>query len=292
MISKKTIFIFFVFFISAALLYAWEPASHLMFDSYILAHLSLITLILTKKLLKKYANDFLYGSIAPDIFVGKGSKPDKHHSHNWDIGFALFENANNDNQRAFAYGYLTHLSADCLAHNFFVPFNIFRKKNIGLTMTHIYWELLFDLKLPKQFSALAEYLIKHHNRENDEYLKSIIIQKKSFDLRKSLFGKIVNLLNSKMTKQILSNPKSQQTLSQNCLDFFITSNIGICADIINNLYKSEITDFDPVGSVNLLSSKFVKKASIANPFALPEIIQLKSLKKYSFKYLDSFNFKP
>lgn len=273
-------------------LYAWGPASHLMFDSYILAHISLIAAIPIKKLLKKYANDFLYGSIAPDIFVGKGSFPDKHHSHNWSVGFKIFENAADDAQKAFAYGYLTHLSADCVAHNFFVPYNIFRKKNVGMVMSHIYWELLFDTKLPPQFNELAEYLLKNHNQNNDIFLKSIIAQKKSFDLRKSLFNRIIKLLNSKVVQKTLTNPKLSEALTQNSLDFFIKSNISVCADIINNLQKSSMTDFDPVGSVNLLSSKFIKKRAPDNPFFLPDIIQMSSIKKYSFKYLHTFNFKP
>ena len=86
---------------------------------------------------------FLYGSLAPDIVQGRRLQSRlRRHSHNWDTGFALLRSASGD-QQAFAMGYLAHLGADVVAHNFFLPACLignFDSRFGG----HIYTEACFD----------------------------------------------------------------------------------------------------------------------------------------------------
>ena len=72
-------------------------------------------------LLHAFPYDFLYGSIAPDTSFAKKYVPRGRHSHFWHVGQETFDFAGSDALRAFGLGYLAHLAADTVAHNFFVP---------------------------------------------------------------------------------------------------------------------------------------------------------------------------
>ncbi|MBP7654441.1 zinc dependent phospholipase C family protein [Candidatus Dependentiae bacterium] len=278
--------IFFIFITNDA--FAWGPSSHLVFTSYILTHLSLIVSLPVKKLLSSGQNDFLYGCIAPDIFVGKGSLPKKNHSHNWDTGFKILKNAKTNTEKAFALGYLTHLSSDVVSHNFFVPFNLFSKKSLTLSLNHIYWELLFDMKLPEFYRNFASQLVNSHDKNNDEFLKKNIMHKKTFSLRKSLFYNIIKMQNTKIiTKTMEKKIFDKHILTNEIFDKFIKTNIGVCVDVINNLKSSPVCDFDPVGSENLISSIYLTQKNLSNPFIIPDILKTIKIKNFNFKFLSN-----
>ena len=65
--------------------------------------------------------DFLYGSIAADTSFAKKYAPVGRHSHAWHVGQEIADLAGSASQHAFGVGYLAHLAADVVAHNFFVP---------------------------------------------------------------------------------------------------------------------------------------------------------------------------
>ena len=68
-----------------------------------------------------YPFDFLYGNIAADSSIAKHYAPLGRHCHYWHVGQEIHDLAGSDALRAFALGYLCHLSADTVAHNYFVP---------------------------------------------------------------------------------------------------------------------------------------------------------------------------
>ena len=287
----RIVFISFILFFIPDPVFAWGPSSHLVFTSYILTHLSVIASIPVKKILASSQLDFFYGCIAPDIFVGKGSLPKKHHSHNWETGFKILKKAKTDSEKGFAVGYLTHLGADVVSHNFFVPFNIFSKNIKSLSLSHIYWELLFDMKLPEFYRDFACFLVKFHNPENDVFLKKNIYSNKTFSLRKSLFYNIIKMQNAKILSKAMKTPpifKKVSGLNDDIFDKFIKTNIGVCIDVINNMDSSFVCDYDPVGSENLISSPYLSNINDGNPFKLPEILKVTAIKNFNFKFLSNF----
>ena len=72
-------------------------------------------------LLRAYPFDFLYGNIAADSSIAKHYAPLGRHCHYWHVGQEIHDLAESDALRAFGLGYLCHLSADTVAHNYFVP---------------------------------------------------------------------------------------------------------------------------------------------------------------------------
>ena len=97
-------------------------------------------------LLREFPYDFLYGSIAADTSIAKKYAPAGRHCHSWNVGMEIFDGARDDPLRAFGLGYLAHLAADSVAHNYFVP------KQLAVTTStsgfgHSYWESRFETHL-------------------------------------------------------------------------------------------------------------------------------------------------
>ena len=118
---------------------AWAPLAHLSFSAQALANLGPVQGGL-RDLLYVHPNEFLYGSLAADIVVGKNMAKFVHHCHNWRVGFNVLHEARDRAQKAVAWGFLAHLAADTVAHNYYVPWKLvssFGKLRTG----HAYWEL-------------------------------------------------------------------------------------------------------------------------------------------------------
>ena len=116
--------------------FAWGPATHLELGKTMLENTKLL-IPPARALLEAYPYDFLYGNISADIVVGKNLVEELKHCHNWKIGFKLLKKAESDSQRAFVYGYLSHLAADTIAHNHFIPEMMIRSFS-SRTLRHIY----------------------------------------------------------------------------------------------------------------------------------------------------------
>src|SRR5262245_43962994 len=80
---------------------AWGPLAHLQFSTSALQNLSSISPA-TRIMLGRFAGEFLYGSLAADIVVGKNWARYAVHCHNWKMGFQVLERAKGDAQRAFS----------------------------------------------------------------------------------------------------------------------------------------------------------------------------------------------
>jgi len=148
---------------------AWGPLAHLSFSAQALAATGPLAGPL-RNLLADFGNEFLYGSLAADIVVGKNLSRFVHHAHNWKVGFAVLDEARPGEEKAFAWGFLAHLAADTVAHNYYVPWkNIssFHKARTG----HAYWELRFDQRLDPSLSELARRVATRTTISHDQFLR-------------------------------------------------------------------------------------------------------------------------
>src|SRR5512139_1261957 len=106
------IILFFIAFVSVpSLSYAWGPLTHSYFANEIFSYAPLIPAAVLA-LLRKYRQDFLYGSLMADMILGKSHLPDSKSSHSWDVALNLLKQARTGPEKAFVYGYLCHLAAD------------------------------------------------------------------------------------------------------------------------------------------------------------------------------------
>jgi hypothetical protein len=170
---------------------AWGPLAHLSFSAQALQELGVVQPQI-RQLLQDFGNEFLYGSLAADIVVGKNMARYLYHCHNWRVGFNVFKHARAGGEQAFALGFLSHLAADTVAHNYYVPFKTvasYHKRNTK----HAYWELRFDQRMDRGLSRVAREVTKRAYRNHDDYLERMLYQSSviPFGVSKQLFRSLL-----------------------------------------------------------------------------------------------------
>ena len=121
---------------------AWGPAIHVGLAESVLAQLALLPAAVGA-LLARHRIAFIYGNIAADVVFAKRLSRIKQFCHHWSTGFRLLQAAPDDRGQAFAYGYLSHLAADSVAHGKYVPRQIALHRT-SVNFGHMYWELRAD----------------------------------------------------------------------------------------------------------------------------------------------------
>ncbi len=153
-------------------LHAWTPATHIYLGRAVLSELHQLTPAVAE-LLRAFPFDFLYGNIAADSSIAKSYAPVSRHCHHWHVGQEIYDHAPNDALRAFGLGYMAHLSADTVAHNYFVP------RQLALTSStasvgHAYWEARFEVHLGDAYATVAKEIIQLDHTRADDLLDRII----------------------------------------------------------------------------------------------------------------------
>ncbi len=171
--------------------HAWGPLAHLNFSAQALQALGSAQPSL-RQLLQDFGNEFLYGSLAADIVVGKNMARYLYHCHNWRVGFNVFKHARAGGEQSFALGFLSHLSADTVAHNYFVPFKTvssYHKRNTR----HTYWELRYDQLMDRALSTVAREVTTRAYRNHDDYLERMLYGSSvlPFGISKQLFRSLL-----------------------------------------------------------------------------------------------------
>ena len=103
-------------------------------------------------LLRAYPFDFLYGNIAADSSIAKHYAPLGRHCHYWHVGQEIHDLAGSDALRAFGLGYLSHLAADTVAHNYFVPRQLMITSSTA-AVGHSYWETRVETHLGDAYAG-------------------------------------------------------------------------------------------------------------------------------------------
>lgn len=240
-----------------AVAHAWGPATHLEIAREVLQNSSLVSGAV-RGLIEAFPYDFLYGNIAADIVVAKNLVEELKHCHNWRIGFKLLKKAESNSQRAFAYGYLSHLAADTVAHNNFIPemmISTFNKR--ALRHIHVYWEMRFDMLADKRVWKLPKQIVKSIHQDNDKLLDSIIEDTPlSFRTNKTIFSSILSLHRFDQWHRMLDilstnskwsiKPKEKERHFNNALEAAI--------DLLNHGQKAACVKKDPTGKESLAAA--------------------------------------
>lgn len=184
------------FILVPSLAFAWGPLTHMYLGSEIFSYAPLIPAgIMT--LLRKYRQDFLYGNLMADMILGKKYLPDDKSSHSWDVGLKLLEQAKKEPEKAFVYGYLSHLAADTVAHEALTE----DKWDVG----HAWIEMKADSIINKTYWLQSVTINRTVQRRNDRFLEgsldSFIF---SFKTNKRIYKGMVflSLLNKKRKRGV------------------------------------------------------------------------------------------
>lgn len=278
---------FFSLLLGAALVltatpaFAWGPGVHTALGNVLLGNLALLAPALRECIVGN-ANMFLYGCLSADIFIGKGSKYTPGHSHNWATGLRLLESAGNKRLKAFAYGYLSHLAADVVAHNFYVP-GMLLKAPTGGTAGHILVEMQADAHIEWcGFKAGRNFLPRR--REAEAALLSAVRQTKKapFRIKKGIYQG--SLFLSKAAPKGKSAAFLERMLPQNngaaSLQAALNTALSLTVHCLNNTDASLALQYDPIGESALKAAAAKRRGTSdhnEDAFSLPvELLQVPS----------------
>ena len=252
--------LFIIVFLIAILIpdnaYAWGPATHLEFGRDILNNLNILPFFL-QKLLSRFPYDYLYGNISADIVVGKNLTEALKHCHNWRIGLKVLKKAETDPQKAFAYGYISHLAADTIAHNYYIP-EKFIQSFSSRVLRHTYWEMRFDALCDKSVWKLPLKMSREVHKENDNLLKNILEDTPlSFRTNKTIFSSIllIHRLNHWHNMLDVLSSSSRWVLSKEEKRQFHGQSLNAIRDFLTHGKLAKCFTDDPTGKVRLDTAK-------------------------------------
>lgn len=253
--------LFFGIFGLPGFAFAWGPSVHLWIGDQVLQGVIAIAPALYA-LLRRHARSYLYGSLAPDFEVGKGSTYHDGHNHNWSSGRQVFESAETDSQKAFAYGYLSHLAADVIGHNHFVPNNLYRSfgsKKLG----HAYWEMHADNVIDDgAYAELGALLVSTPQPENDALVARIAEQGIiPFEAKKRLFTSFLRLSNHSRARRFLDRvrPFSVTSLRHDDVRDQVDLSLACVIEMLRDPSVPLLGRYDPIGARNICLAKELRR---------------------------------
>ena len=245
---------------SPAEAHAWGIGVHLQTGAWVLDNLGLLPEVL-RTILSRHPNDYLYGCISADITLGKKYTHYLRHCHSWRMGCKILEKATSDSQQACAYGYLSHLAADTVAHSYYVPYKLVRTYN-SVLLKHAYWEMRFEAHVAPDVWPLARSIGRKDFTDNDKLMRSILADTIfSFGTNKKLFNSLL-LLNrlqqyQKVLRSLANTSKWEITPEdqKEYLDLTSEATLSLLQDIENSPFRQA----DPTGERALNAANMIRK---------------------------------
>jgi len=243
-------------------LYAWTPGTHIYLGESVLANLSVLPAA-AADLLRAFPFDFLYGNIAADSSIAKKYAPVGRHCHSWHVGQEIYDLARTDALRAFGLGYLSHLAADVVAHNFFVP------RQLVLTSSttgfgHSYWESRFERPLGDGFARTAKEVILLDHGPADAHLDEIIAPTIfSVKTNRRLFRGMVHLTESQGWQRAFQVAEKRSRWDLPTVD--VERHLALSFDFIMALLAepdAEPRRLDPAGDIPLRTAKRMRREAL------------------------------
>jgi len=232
--------------------WAWGAAVHTVIACNILEQATALHPIVAA-VIQAHPLEYLYGSLAADFFVGKGQKSKTGHSHNWETGFRFLHEAGDEQEASYAYGFLSHLAADVVAHNYFVP-NLVHRASTWKRMGHLYWEAGADYCVGPMYTKLAREVLTMDHLGCDEMLKSAVGKRRNaLKTRRRIYTQSVKFTDYlyKSSAPSLLERGFRFRISAEYLSFTLGLSYRLVRDLLTRPNTSPCLSFDPIGARNL-----------------------------------------
>lgn len=241
--------------------FAWGAGVHLGLGLRLLAAPEALPAAL-QALLTLYPMDFLYGCIAADITLGKKHTHHLEHCHNWRIGRKLLEQSKRESPaaEACAYGYLAHLAADTIAHNYFVPYKLTMTYNTTL-LNHAYWEIRADIGVRDETWKTAQLLAKQDNQQHDRVLNKILSDTIfSFRTNKKIFNSMMLVTRLQNWHKLINSisKRSKWKFDENEHNEYMIMGLEAINGILGDV-NSPFWNADPTGDRALTAAGLIRK---------------------------------
>jgi hypothetical protein len=176
----------------------------------------------------------------------------------------ILDRARDEPLRAFAVGYLAHLAADAVAHNFFVP----RQLAITSSTTalgHSYWESRFETHLGDAVSRRAKEIIVLDHTRSDAHLDRILSPTIfSTPTNRRIFRGMVRVTDSDSWQRIfqLAAERSRWDLPDVEVAQYLARSFDYIVDQLSRMASAEPMKLDPAGESQLQLAKQVRRAAL------------------------------
>src|SRR5205085_8745328 len=240
--------------------YAWTPGTHIFLGEAVMRSLTLLPQAIAD-LIGGFPYDFLYGSIAADTSIAKKYAAAGRHSHSWNVGFEIHDNAESEALRSFALGYLAHLAADSVAHNYFVPHQLTITSSTA-ALGHSYWESRFDVHIGERFSRTAKQLILRDHSHSDEHLDRILSPTIfSTPTNRRIFRGMVYVADTESWQRIfqLVEEKSRWDLTETEVGDYMGRAFDYIVDLLARMDRAEPFKLDPAGTEPLREATKIRR---------------------------------
>jgi hypothetical protein len=261
--SRVALAVLLALLLTPSVAHAWTPGTHIFLGEAILRSLSLVPSSIAE-LLAAFPYDFLYGSIAADTSIAKKYAAAGRHCHSWNVGLEIHDAADSEPLKSFAFGYLSHLAADAVAHNYFVPHQLAITSSTA-ALGHSYWESRFDTHIGERFSRTAKQLILRDHSHSDDHLDRILSPTIfSTPTNRRIFRGMVYVADTESWQRIfhLVEEKSRWDLTDQEVGKYMVRAFDYIVDFLSRMDRSEPHRLDPAGTVPLREAKKVRRAAL------------------------------
>ena len=241
--------------------YAWGPVTHIVHGTAMLADLAGLPPKVAS-VIAAHPNRYLYGCVGADIIQAKAyTRSLATHCHRWPVAWTLVKSAKTEQERAFAWGYMTHLGADILSHNHFVPSHLV-KSFATRTAGHAYWEARADsLQDPAAWRRLSKVLA-HRYEDCDELVNRVIKHTLfSFKTNKRIFDSLMAVSKLERWRDFVENlnNRSRYRLTRATVEWYNEAAIASALDLLSQGQESYTQALDPTGADVLARATAVRR---------------------------------
>ena len=263
MILRAAAFVVALLAVTPAVAHAWTPGTHILLGEAVLRSAFLLPPRIAE-LLQAFPYDFLYGSIAADTSIAKKYARFGRHCHHWYVGLEILDRARDETLTAFAYGYLAHLAADVVAHNWFVPHQLAVTSSTS-ALGHSYWESRFESHLGARHSRRAHEIILLDHARSDDHLDRILSPTIfSTHTNRRIFRGMVRVTDAESWQRIFAvmAERSRWDLDERDVGSYLTRSFDYVVDFLGRTDGSEPYAHDPSGEEPLRAAKAVRRTAL------------------------------
>lgn len=241
-------------------LFAWGPATHVKLASDLLAQLHLVPGAVAA-ILAAHRKHYLFGNVAADVVLAKRLSRVKQICHHWRTGFAFLDDARSDAGRAFALGYLSHLAADTIAHNKFLPRQMTVTRTT-MSFGHLYWELRADATIGPYYWQVLRDMLDEVFAEHEAALSVRLTDTfLPFSLNWRLFYRLNRFVSRRAWLQAMSRLSltSRWQLSDQLMREYRAECLERMIDVVTHQQASALLHEDPNGNAALAYTRLQRR---------------------------------
>jgi len=210
------------------------------------------------RIITAFPIEYLYGSLSADFFIGKGKKKRSGAPHNWEGGFKFLGDAGDDREMSYAFGFLSHLAADVIAHNYFIP-NLTSAYPGKGKMGHLFWEIRSDYLIGTGYTSIANGVLNMDHQVCDDLLQLLGGKKRTrLKTKKRFFTQTVKFSDYLYTTRNLffeTRGGTRGRVFHEYLAVMVDLSRRLVYDFLKHPESSPCLHYDPMGTRNLLIAK-------------------------------------